>query len=136
MSPSELTQIESSLSFSLPNYYRETMLAYPFTGRMDIEQAELLNSSELLLAVNHLRLPEMSEPIWIVGTDQSELTYYIKLGTADSAVYSFDLELRKHRRLFGTWSEYLLYCSTLLEEAEHQKRVETTSVSKKWWQLW
>ena len=138
MNESELVRVASELSMQLPDYYRTTMLSYPFPGRGDIEQAELVNDPDLLISLNRNHpAAEGSKTIFVIGTDRSEESYYVKTGEHGSTVYCFELETGKHLVLDASWDEYLARCERQIQEAEADERLMTDrAANRKWWQLW
>src|SRR5688500_8039485 len=111
MNESELVRVETELSMRLPAYYRATLLAYPFEKRTDIEGAELVNDPDLLISLN--QDPAFGQPgdVFVIGTDGSEETYYIKPKDSGSAVYCFQLETGEHEQIAASWDGYLEQCA-------------------------
>ena len=138
MNVSEIVRVTSALSVQLPDYYRTTLVSYPFSGRADIEQAELVHDPDLLISLNRDHpAAEGNKAIFVIGTDQSEESYYIKTNEPGSTVYCFQLETGKHLPIAPSWDEYLARCQSQIEEAEVDERLMAErAAKKKWWQLW
>jgi len=138
MSPYDLRQLELQLALQLPSYYRATMLAYPFAGRSDLDQAELLDDLQLLLELNDASPADSPlERRLVIGTDRSEETYYIKPDDLGSAVYCFALETGKHRQICQTWDQFISLCWEQISEAEEDERLmKERAARRKWWQPW
>ena len=138
MNLTELQHLEASLSISLPDYYRATMLEYPFAGRSEIDAAELVDSVQQLLELNcESPVAKTKVNFFVIGTDLSEEIYYIKPQTSASEVFCFELETGNSRLICTSWEEYLTLCRTQLEEIELDSHamVEKAATTK-WWQLW
>lgn len=108
MTQGELQQIEQRLGFSLPSYYRATMVAYPFSEDKFTRQYLLTDGVDGILSYNsHPPKVEGMARLFVIGGDSSEERYFVDASLAQSPVYVFDLETRKHSVKATTWEEYL-----------------------------
>lgn len=138
MTEEELTQIESHLGLKLPEFYRSTMLNYPFPVNSFADEFLLTNYLEQVLELNHqpVECSGIGRP-FLVGSDGGEELYYIDLQNLESPVYTLQLETGKHFQKAENWTQYLHRIEADLKEIEDdEQREQERKASKRWWEFW
>ena len=138
MNKSELTKIEKELNISLPAYYKDIMLNYPFSEESFANEFLLPNDIEHVIEMNkENELVDKSENPFFVGSDGGEEYYFIKTKSINSSVYVFDLEKGKHSMKADSFQVYLNQIDETLKEIEADEKAEIErKKNKKWWQFW
>lgn len=111
--------LEEELSISLPEQYKSALHEYPFPAdsvgqEMLVSDAGWLlrrNRSDSRASIGGKRpkhpLPSLSEGLFLIGTDGSELEYYLQLNGRTDAVMQYDLETHRSSEFAATFSQYL-----------------------------
>lgn len=136
MTQKDLDEIESKLKISLPDFYKQTMLNYPFKSDSFANEFSLTTDIEQIIGINSTF--DYSEKKFAVGSDGGEWSFYVKLNS-DDKVYIFDLEESHiHNTVCAnSWEDYLK--KIIKEEEEIEKEMEEAKkrkANKKWWQFW
>jgi hypothetical protein len=138
MTESDISKIESTLNVSLPEFYRTSMLSYPFLVDSFAAEFLLQNDPEPILECNQHPgdYPGISKP-FVIGGDGGEELYFIDLAADSSQVFTFDMETGKHIAKARDWAEYLSQIESDLNEIEEDERAERErKANKKWWEFW
>jgi len=135
---SEISKIEESFNLSLPEFYRSTMLSYPFSADSFAEEFLLPNNPQSILEYNqHSGEYTGIEKPFVIGSDGGEEMYFIDLASDSSQVFSFDMEAGKHNVKAKDWSDYLSQIEADLKEIEEDERAkQERKANKKWWEFW
>ena len=97
MNTEQLTEIERRLSVTLPDDYRELMLAYPKELEAEAEY-ELLNDPQQLIGINiNTRgygsgIAGWQDSFFITGTDGGEEMYFLDTSRGRSPVFCLAVE--------------------------------------------
>jgi hypothetical protein len=97
MDTEQLTEIESTLSITLPDDYRELMLAYPHELEA-VAEYELVNDAQQLIAINvNARgygpgIGGWRDSFFITGTDGGEEMFFLDTSRARSPVFCLAVE--------------------------------------------
>jgi len=138
MTESDISKIESSLNVKLPEFYRRTMLSYPFPVDSFAEEFLLTNDTESVLESN--QHPSEYEGIgrpFLVGSDGGEEIYFVDLAVNSSQVFTYEMETGKHVEKAKDWGEYLSQIESDLKEIEDDEKAERErKANKKWWEFW
>ena len=142
MSPEDFDALERELGFSLPPYYRETLLNYPFGEGSVAQENELTDSLTDLLEMNApegregMDLGVLERPFFI-GDDCGEERYLIDAAARDSRVYVYQLEADRCTGLCANWEAYLEGIrKSDADIAEDERLMAELEATKKWWQFW
>ena len=136
MNNDEIDKIQEKLEIKFPDFYKNTLLNYPFQKGSFGEEFMLTTNPEILLDINGLF--SKADKCLAIGFDGGEYTYYIKLN-GEETVYIFDLENSKaHNSIEAVnWETYLENIKNVhLEIEEDEKYDEERIKNKKWWQFW
>ena len=138
MTEKELQNIEERVGFSVPAYYRETMINYPFSTDSFTEQFMLPNDPREVFGLEGIVLSSAEiEKGLCIGSDGGEGLYFIDAAKEDPVVYVYERETCEHRRFMPTWTAYIEYLAR--EEAEiaaYEEAQRQRKLTKKWWQFW
>ena len=117
--PTTVSLLERELSISLPEQYKSALLAYPFPAG-SVGEEMLVSEAEWLLRRNRSdsstgasgrrhehRLPGLSDGLFLIGTDGSELRYYLRVNANTDAVMQYDLETHRLSEFSASFSQYL-----------------------------
>jgi len=131
MTESDLKKIEVALGLVLPDFYRTTMLNYPFPKDSFVADFCLMNNVEGLLkyAQPHPPYPGITKPYGI-GNDGGEEVYFLDVAAKDSQVYVYDHELGKHEVKAKDWNEYLSQMTEVLKEVDEDEIVDEKSMRR------
>ena len=138
MTTDDIKSIETALGITLPEYYRATMLAYPFPADSFADEFLLPNSPAPVLANNQEpgEYPGIGRA-FMIGGDGGEETYFIDVASGNSQVYVYDMETGKHVVRATEWTQYLDQVATTLREIEEDERAEVErKANRKWWEFW
>ncbi|MHC4118417.1 MAG: SMI1/KNR4 family protein [Planctomycetota bacterium] len=138
MTESEINKIEASFNLTLPEFYKSTVLNYPFPPDSFADEFVLLNTPQSILEYNQDRgeYSDTGEP-FVIGSDGGEEIYYLDLASDSSQVFTFDMETGKHHVKAKDWSDYLSQIEADLKEIEQDERAEQErKANKKWWEFW
>jgi hypothetical protein len=138
MTESDLKKIEAELKLELPEFYRATMLDYPFAQESIAAEFMLLNDPYPILDYNceFVECAEIAKP-FVVGGDGGEETYLIDLESDGSAVFGFDVETGRVSTKATDWQAYLACVRDEIAEVEADEQLEQARrAGKKWWQFW
>lgn len=138
MTANDIKTIEAALGITVPEYYRTTMLAYPFPANSFADQFMLPNSPTPVLDNNQEpgEYPGIGSAL-VIGGDGGEETYFIDVASGKSQVFVYDMETGKHALRATEWAQYLDQVSAALREIEEDERAETErKANKKWWEFW
>jgi hypothetical protein len=138
MTEKDLSRIESVLSTTLPRFYRDTMLDYPFPADSFANEFLLPNTVKLILELNLdcAGLSGTGKP-FLVGSDGGEELYFIDLDSTSTQVFTCDLETGKRSLQARDWPEYLRQITASLTDIdEDERRNEERKAAKRWWQIW
>ncbi len=136
MNPGEVKYIEDSLGIKLPDYYKSTILQYPYPKDSFADEFLLPNNPDVVVENNNDCLIEDTKDAtpFIIGNDGGEELYYINVKDKKSNIYVYYLEIKKSEVKSDTWPDYLREIDENLKEIEDDERV--LEKNKKWWQLW
>ncbi len=137
MIESDIRMIESSLNMLLPEYYRRTMLDYPFPANSFANEFLLPNDPEPIIDYNQGsgEHPGIGK-LFIIGSDGGEELYFVDLTADNSCVFTFDMETGKHTTKASDWMEYLRQVENELKEIkENEKPERERKANKKWWEF-
>lgn len=133
MNKYDLNKIEDDLNIKLPNFYKQTMLHYPFPNDSFAEEL-LMNNADMVIEQN--QDSNFAKGKFFIGHDGGEERYFLKLNN-DEKVYVWDLELNKERIESNTWKDYLKNVQDVLDEIiEDERNMKEIKKNKKWWQFW
>ena len=118
MTSTSLVELEAYFGIRLPQEYWDVMQAYPFDGE-HIGTEMLIDDFEVLRQTNQelARMPATDDPTagyFRIGSDGSELTFFIRPTRESSGVWYFDIES----------GEFQKYCDTLLDYVEKCRRID------------
>ena len=137
MTDEDLDRIERVLGLVLPLAYRDLMMHCSF-DRGSAANDMLAVNADVVIQANRRphdiirgELPTR-DYLW-VGSDGSEVYYYIDLRNSSPPVYSFDLETGVLKVFADGLEEFTGRCSEIDREVEEDERRPRT---KKWWQFW
>lgn len=135
MNASQIEIIERHLGSSLPLFYRETMLSYPFDGLGDISESELVNDVELFVKLNTSLDSQRSPHLIAIGSDRGEEIYLIEREGSSTAVHCFNLETNTTEVAFKSWSDFLQHCRQTAQQQQEDQNAQS-NVQRSWWKLW
>lgn len=108
MTGDELQKIEQKLGFSLPAYYRATMIAYPFSDYEYTSKYFLADNLKAVIKNNSKpKAIEGISRIFFVGGDPQGEQYFVDAANAESPVYALEPKTGKHSIKAKTWGEFL-----------------------------
>ena len=138
MTEEDIQTLEKQFSIILPNQYRDILRVYPFAEDSWANECAMPNDLGLIIEMNADRtiLKEygVDDPslYFQIGSDGSELTYYIDSRDPECTVYTADVES-------GTFTKYLIFsdwCDDLHKTDVEIRRDQEEMAKKKWWQIW
>jgi hypothetical protein len=138
MTEADLRQIEARLGFPLPAAFRSTALSYPFSPDSFADEFMLPSQPSEFIDMNEADVPiaGIGRPFF-VGSDGGEERYFVDASRAESPVYVYELETKRHRVLADSWANYLDHIrDTLAEIAADQVREKQRKLKKRWWKFW
>jgi len=138
MKESDIRKIESALDVPLPEFYRVTMLTYPFPADSFANEFLLPNDPKTILEYNQHsgEYPGIGKP-FVIGSDGGEEMYYVDLAADSSQVFTFDIETGKHTPKAADWTMYLSQIEADLKEIKGDETVEQErKANKKCWEFW
>jgi hypothetical protein len=137
MTEADFRKIESTLNVSLPEFYRTTMLSYPFPVDSFAEEFLLPNDPEPVLEYNQhpCEYEETGAP-FVIGSDGGEEIYFIDLAVDSSQVFTYEMETGKHVEKATDWTEYLGQIESNLKEIDDERAEQERKANKKWWEFW
>ena len=138
MKESDIRKIESALNVRLPEFYRATMLTYPFPADSFANEFLLPNDPKTILEYNQLsaEYPGIGKP-FMIGSDGGEEMYFVDLAADSSQVFTFDIETGKHTPKAADWTKYLRQIEADLKEIKGDEKVEQErKANKKCWEFW
>jgi hypothetical protein len=121
----DLDKIEKLFNIQLPDYYKSTILNYPFPKGSCAEEYLLPCYPNLIIENNE---PSFLESIKIketkpfcIGSDGGEEVYYIDLISEKTNVFVYNFERGKSEKYVHSWAEYLKDVDKTLKEIEEDK---------------
>ena len=143
MTEDDLQQIEAAVGYTLPTFYRTTLVAYPFPKDSFADEFMLRDCPQSVIA-NNKGSPRISSPdirqSFFLGSDGGEERYFVDAKNPNSAVFVFELETGKHRQEASTWAEFLDQVRVVVSEIDAEEAEDTAlatrRVNKNWWQFW
>ena len=138
MKESDIRKIESALNVTLPEFYRATMLTYPFPANSFANEFLLPNDPIPILEYNQHsgEYPGIGK-LFVIGSDGGEEMYYVDLAADSSQVFTFDMEIGKHTPKAADWTKYLRQIETDLKEIKgDEKAGQERKANKKCWEFW
>jgi len=135
MKESDIRKIESALNVTLPEFYRATMLTYPFPADSFANEFLLPSDPKSILGHNQHsgEYPVIGKP-FVIGSDGGEEMYFVDLATDSSQVFTFDIETGKHTTKAADWTMYLRQIEADLKEIKGDEKLEQErKANKKWW---
>lgn len=126
MKPADLDRIEIALQIKLPPAYRRTMEAYPFTPgsfgiQMLVDDPELLlrwNAREKKVLEDEAADPSIGKELFQIGSDCSELSFFIRLVGPAHAILCYDVESGKLSEYAKDLAEYVARCARVDRDEE------------------
>jgi hypothetical protein len=118
---SELDRIEHELQIQLPADYRQAMEAYPF-ARDSFSAEMLMDNAEVLIRWNSGNkdrpIDNQNESLtfrdyFMIGSDGSELKFYLKYTGSPNPIYCYDLESGSFERYAQDIVEYVEHCAKI-----------------------
>ena len=139
MTEGEISRVAAAVGFPLPEGYRTTMLAYPFSPQSVAADGYMLpNDPEAVISLNNggAQPSGIARPFF-VGNDLGEEMFFLDALKVDSPVYVYELETKKHRILADSWDAYLAHMRELdVEIAADEEAENQRLLTKRWWQFW
>jgi len=138
MTEIDLKRIEKELGFAVPDYYRATMLNYPFGTDSFADDCMLPSRPDRVIELVGVdsHFDGIEQPFF-VGTDGGEEWYFVDSSKPDSGVFVFQLETGKHESLSPSWNAYLEHIRAIDAEGAADEAAELERKrNKKWWQFW
>ena len=138
MTEADLGQIEARLGFPLPAAFRSTALNYPFSPDSFADEFMLPSQPSDFIDMNQagVSLAGIGRPFF-VGSDGGEERYLVDASKAESPVYVYELETKRHRVLVDSWASYLDHIRDALAEiAADEDREKQRKLTKRWWEFW
>jgi len=119
MTSNSLAELETIFGIRLPQEYWDVMQAYPFEGE-HIGTEMLIDDFDVLRQTNQdlTTTPATDDPTaghFCIGSDGSELTFFIMPVRDSRGVWCFDLES----------GDFQKYCDTLLDYVEKCRRIDS-----------
>lgn len=137
MNSADLQEIELELGITLPEFYKNTMLAYPFPEDSFADEFLLATCKDYILKMNSPNNIRPYESAYFIGSDGGESEYFIGLAGKGSEVYEFSVETSKFNEHSADWDSFLADIRNTLEEIERdEKHMAQLRANKKWWQFW
>ncbi len=138
MKESDIRKIESALNVTLSEFYRATMLAYPFPANSFANEFLLPNDPNPILEHNqHSSVYPGIGKQFVIGSDGGEEMYFIDLAADSSQVFTFDMETGKHTPKATDWTKYLKQIEADLKEIKGDEKIEQErKANKKYWEFW
>ncbi|MTB50566.1 SMI1/KNR4 family protein [Lewinella sp. W8] len=132
MNAESIARIERQLGITLPQFYVDTMLNYPFPVAPSIEVLSLTYGEEAIINANKYTKPGSAR--FYIGSDGGEHRYFIKLN-GEETVYIYDLEGSEDHMsvLATTWDSFI---SGPWETEKELPQDERKPNGKRWWQFW
>ena len=138
MNESEIKKIEASLGFSLPEFYKSTMLIYPFPTDSFADEFLLPNNSLTIIEYNQppCEHTDIGQP-FVLGSDGGEELYFIDVSSGLSQVFVFDIETGEHNLKAKNWQDYLSIIEADSKNIAQEEKTEKERKSKKrGWEFW
>ena len=107
MTGDELNKLEQKLGFSLPSYYRATMVAYPFSDYEYTSKYFLADNLKTAIRNNSQKRVEGFSNAFFVGGDPEGEQYFVDATKSHSPVYAFEPETGKYSIKAKSWEEFL-----------------------------
>jgi hypothetical protein len=104
----DLQKIEQKIGFSLPTYYRATMIAYPFSNDKYTSKYFLADNVKAAIKNNSNKKPVGGfSKIFFVGGDPHGEQYFVDAAKSESSVYAFDPQTGEYSIKAKTWEGFL-----------------------------
>jgi hypothetical protein len=125
MTDAELKRIEEELGFSLPMFYKATMVRHPFPA-----EPMLIDDPQEVIDLNTGGL-EMAgvSCAFFVGSDGGERFYFVDAAEPLSGVYSSEVETRHHKMEAESWNKYV----ARIRHARSQQGLGPAEAGVNWW---
>ena len=107
MTGDELNKLEQQLGFSLPSYYRATMVAYPFSDYEYTSKYFLADNLKTAIRNNSQKHVDGFSNAFFVGGDPEAEQYFVDSTKSHSPVYAFEPETGKYSIKAKSWEEFL-----------------------------
>ncbi len=127
ITPKTIIDIEKKLNIILPQFYKNTLLKYPFPLDSLVDDCLLPNDPVQILKNNDTLMKEIiNNPEinpFFVGSDGGEELYFIDLNSQKSTVFVHSLESKESNLYVNDWSDFLNDIEkSLLEIEEDEKK--------------
>ena len=135
MREEELGQIEAAIGCAVPQYYRDTMLAYPFPEDSFAAEVLLSNTAQQIMKINPtLRKVGQVEKAFLTGSDETgEISYYLDASNSTPTVF----RMGRIENSTIDWDAHLNELKTCSEQIEEEKkRRAERKANKQWWEFW
>lgn len=137
MTSAQLTYLEERLQLPLPDYYKRTMLDYPFAADSFAAECSLSVQVDHILGMNTIFPPEARR--FVVGGDCGEELYYVKVDESSERVYRYEYETSGDSPIVqaDSWAPFLEQLRDQEVAIEQDELAEAEMKrNKKWWQFW
>ncbi len=118
----DIDKIEKLLGIVLPNYYKSTIMNYPFPKNSLADDCLLLYDPELIIKNNDSSFLEIIitpkiKP-FCIGTDGGEEVYYIDLNCEETKVFAYSRETGKSEIYTTSLADYIKKIEEIIKEVE------------------
>lgn len=121
----DLKEIEKLLNMPLPEYYKSTIINYPFPKGSFAEECLLPYYPDVIIENNEFSfLKNIKNTVlkpFCIGSDGGEEVYYIDLNSEKTNVFVYDFETGKSEIYVNSWAEYLRNVERILREIEEDE---------------
>jgi hypothetical protein len=121
----DLQKIEQKIGFSLPAYYRATMIAYPFSNYEYTSKYFLADNLKTVVKNNsNKKTVEGFSKIFFVGGDPEGEQYFVEAAKSESPVYALDPETSKFSVKAKNWEDFLEILRADIKDLEDEIAAE------------
>lgn len=125
MTGDELQKIEQKIGFTLPDYYRATMIAYPFSSYEYTSKYFLADNLKTVIKNNSSkRTVGGFSKIFFVGGDPEGEKYFVDATKSESSVYAFDPQTGEYSIKAKTWGDFLEILRADIKDLEDEIAAE------------
>lgn len=113
------------MGFPLPGYYKQTMMAYPFTEDEFTTPYFLPNNPKTIIKLNS-NVPNIEGIArgFCIGGELGFYVYLVDATLSASPVYMYDLKTHEHSIKASTWSGYLDLIRKEMKEVQEEEAFE------------
>ena len=118
-----IKSVENRLGRPFPDFYKNTMLEFPFPGKSVVNRLLLLDFHEMVekeLPDYLYRVRDQGYEPFFIGKDFDDTLFFLDLANYSDKVYSFDRKTGGIKVFTKTWDEYLRKINELMQNIEKE----------------